>query len=233
MERPNVLTYWRKFFTDLLVGTFISLFLFGAAGLALGAIGTAALKSIYIEPMEWSAWLNWLSIILAGGWLLALGVFHGIISSIISITSKKLSEVVIGLHDLLDILVFEVVSKYTDFNKSIPKKELDKRFDEMGEKFLKDLKLKKGLFYFLTRIIFRTIVKALKFIFLDDVMEEINKKEKEHITRTDIESAVRRVGVEMATSTITDYLILLHILNVIIMTLTFGLPFGFFRWLGN
>lgn len=233
MEKSNVITYWRKFFTDLLVGTFISLFLFGAAGFVLGAIGALVLDNYYIEPLEYRAWLDWLVTALAAGWLLALGVFHGTISSIISVTSKKLSEVVIGLHDLLDILVFEVVSKYTDFNKTIPKKELDKKFDEMGKKFLDDLKLKKGLFYFVTRIIFMTIVKALKFIFLDDVMEELNKKEKEHITRTDIESAVRRVGVEMAASTITDYLIILHVLNVILMAITFGIPFALFRWLGN
>ena len=233
MERLDVITYWRKFFTDLLVGTFKSLFLFGAAGFVLGALGALIINFYIIEPLEYRAWLDWLMTILAACWLLALGVFHGIISSIISVASKKLSEVVMGLHDLLDILVFEVVSKYTDFNKSIPKKELDKKFDEIGGKFLDDLKLKKGIFYFLVRIIFMTIVKALKFIFLDDVLEELKKKDSEHISRTDMESAVRRVGTEMAVSTISDYLILLHIFNVIFMAITFGLPFAVFRWLGN
>ena len=228
MEKPAVIAYWRKFFIDLLVGTFISLILFGLAGFTLGMTSAAMLGLVYILPLDWSVFLEWFIIILATFWLGALGIIHGLASSIIRVVSKKLSEMVIGLHDLLDILVSEVMFSYIGSNEKIPKKELAAKFDNVGKKFLEDLKLKKGFFSFMSRIIFGVILKVLKFIFLDDVVEELNKKKSDHLGKSDIESAVRRVGVEFVVSSIKDNLIILHVLNFILMLITFCVPFLFF-----
>ena len=230
MDKPAVAAYWRNFFVDLLVGTFIKLFCFGAAGLLLGMCATAALKIAYIAPLEWSGWLTWIVIILAVCWYGALGTLHGLAASIIYVVSRKLSEMVIGLHDLFDILVSEALSNYTKFDNKVPKKELAERFDNVGKKFMDGLKLKKGLFSFMSRIIFGIILKVLKFIFLDDVVEELQKKKSDQLGKADIESAVRRVGVEFAVSAIKDNLIILHVLNIILLALTFSVPFAIF-WL--
>jgi len=82
--------------------------------------------------------------------------------------------------------------------------------------------------YFSLRLIFRVILKILRFLFLDDVVVELNKKPSDQLSRADIESAVRRVGVEFVVSTITDNILLLHILNGFLLALTFGLPFFLF-----
>ena len=230
MEKPAVAAYWRKFFMDLLVGTFKSLFLFGSAGFALGMSAAVILNLAYVDPLDWSGWLSWLVVILAAIWLGALGTLHGLTSSIIFVVSKKLSEMVLGLHDLMDILVSEVMKNYSSFDKKIPKKELAAKFDNVGKKFLNDLKLKKGLLSFMSRIIFGVILKVLKFIFLDDVVEELNKKKADHLGKADIESAVRRVGVEFAASSIKDNLMILHFLNFILLLITFSVPFAIF-WL--
>ncbi len=228
MEKQAVIAYWRKFFVDLLVGTFIKLLLFCAAGFILGMSTTALLNIAHVTPQDWSGWLDWLVIILAVGWYGALGTLHGLASSIIHIVSKKLSEVVIGLHDLLDILVTEVMSNYKTFNNKVPKKELAEKFDNVGQNFLTSLKLKKGLFSFMSRIIFSVILKVLKFIFLNDVVEELNKKKSDQLGKADVESAVRRVGVEFVVSAIKDNLMILHILNVILLLITFCIPFAIF-----
>ena len=228
MEKPAVAAYWRKFFLDLLVGTFISLFLFGSAGFVLGISATTILNMAYVTPQEWSPWFSWLVIILAACWYGALGALHGLASSIIYVVSRKLSEMVHGLHDLLDLLVSEVMSHYTSFNNKIPKKELAEKFDNVGKKFMDGLKLKKGLSSLMSRVIFGVILKVLKIIFLDDVVEELNKKKSDQLGKADIESAVRRVGVEFAVSVIKDNLMILHILNFILLLITFCVPFALF-----
>ena len=58
------------------------------------------------------------------------------------------------------------------------------------------------------------------------MVEEIQKKSTDEITSTDIEHAVRRVGTETMISPITDNLFLIHILNITLGFLFFGLPFG-------
>ncbi len=75
---------------------------------------------------------------------------------------------------------------------------------------------------------FRVILKILKFLFLDDIVEEIRKKPGDEVTQADVESAVRRVGVEFMLSAIHDNILLLHIVNVVLLMLTFALPFSFF-----
>lgn len=226
MDRPQLIAYWRDFFSDLLLGTFKSLFLFSTGGLLLGALAGWGLDSWLLDPTGWNMLVQWLALILALGWFLLLGVFHGVLSSALFTVGKKLKEAVHGLHDLLDILVKGVFSHYPNLSKNVSKQELGEKFDQLGKKFLDDLKLKGGPISYMKGLIFRIILKGLKFFFLDDVMEEIKKKPGEEVTRADIESAVRRVGVEFLLSTIHDNIILLHIANAVVLLLLFSVPFG-------
>ncbi|MDH3256612.1 MAG: hypothetical protein OEM27_03250 [Nitrospinota bacterium] len=227
-DKNQVLSYWQKFFSDLLIGTFVNLFLFGIIGFTVGMIGTYSLKEIYIGSTDWSGWLQWLVLITALLWYGIWGPIHGVIASIIETARGKFRQMVGGLQDLLDILVSGVLANYPNVNKSIPKEELARKFDEIGKKFLDDLKLKGGPINWMKGLFFRAILKVLKFIFLDDVMEELNKKGKDHLDRADIESAVRRVGVEFVISTLTDQMLILQGLNVLALAVTFGLPFFLF-----
>lgn len=227
-DKNHVLRFWQKFFADLLIGTFVNLFLFGAVGFAVGMIATYSLKEVYIWPSDWSGWLQWLALITAFLWYGLWGPIHGFIASILHTARGKFQQMVGGLHDLMDILVSGVLSSYPQVNKGIPKEELARKFDEIGNKFLDDLKLKGGPINWMKGLFFRAILKILKFIFLDDVMEELNKKGKDHLDKADIESAVRRVGVEFVVSTLTDQALILQGLNILVLAFTFGLPFFLF-----
>lgn len=227
-DKNKVLVYWQKFFADLLIGTFVNLFLLGTAGFVAGMIGTYSLKEVYIWQADWSGWLQWLVLITALLWYGLWGTLHGVIASIIETARGRFKQMVGGLHDLLDILVSGVMSHYPDINKSIPREELARKFDEVGKKFLEELKLKSGPINWMKGLFFRVILRVLKFLFLDDVMEELNKKGKEHLDRADIESAVRRVGVEFVISTLTDQMLILQGLNILLLAFTFGLPFLLF-----
>lgn len=227
-DKNKVLVYWQTFFAGLLIGTFVNLFLLGAAGFVIGLIGAYSLKEVYIWQTGWSGWLQWLTLIIALLWYGLWGTAHGALASIAHTARGKFKEMVNGLHDLLDILVSGVMSHYPEINKSIPRKELARKFDEVGKKFLEELKLKSGPVNWMKRLSFRVILRVLKFLFLDDIMEELNKKGKEHLDRVDIESAVRRVGVEFVVSTLTDQMLILQGLNILLLVLTFGLPFFLF-----
>ena len=227
-DKNQVLSYWQKFFAELLIGTFVNLLLFGVIGFVVGMIGLYSLKEIYIWETDWSGWLQWLALITALLWYGLWGPIHGVLASIIETARGKFKQMVGGLHDLMDILVSGVLANYPNVNKSIPREELARKFDEIGKKFLDDLKLKGGPINWMKGLFFRVLLKILKFIFLDDVMEELNKKGKEHLDRADIESAVRRVGVEFVISTLTDQMLILQGLNVLLLALTFGLPFFLF-----
>lgn len=114
MDRPQLVAYWRNFFSDLLVGTFKSLFLFSTAGLTLAALSGWGLDTWFLDPTGWNMAVQWLILILALVWLLPLGMFHGLVASALATVGKKLKEAVNGLHDLLDILVKGVFSHYPD-----------------------------------------------------------------------------------------------------------------------
>jgi len=227
-DKNQVLSYWQKFFADLLIGTFVNLFLFGAVGFVVGMIGIYSLKEIYIWEADWSGWLQWLVLIAALLWYGLWGPIHGFTASIIHTARGRFRQMVGGLHDLMDILVSGVLSNYPHVNKSIPKEELARKFEAIGKKFLDELKLKGGPINWMKGLFFRAVLKVLKFIFLDDVMEELNKKGEDHLDRADIESAVRRVGVEFVISTLTDQMLILQGLNILALAFTFGLPFFLF-----
>ena len=64
--------------------------------------------------------------------------------------------------------------------------------------------------------------------FVNEEIEELQKKDTGEITSSDIEHAVRRVGTEVMISPITDNLFLIHALNIALGLLLFGLPFSLF-----
>ena len=223
MNKEEIINYWRRFFADLLVGTFIKLLLFGLIGFVLGLISLFIMDHFVMEELEWSTWIVSTVLVLSFGWYTGFGVFYGLIACIIQTSSKKITEALAGLHDLLDLLTHGVVEKIPRFNKNIPRNQLEDTFDEIGKNFLEQLRLKRGVTAFLSRILFGTILKVIKFFFLDNVVEELSKKESD-ITSSDIEHAVRRVGVEMVIAPILEKFIYLQIFNFILFTLSFAVP---------
>ena len=225
MSKEEIINYWRRFFTDLLVGTFKKLLLFGLTGFALGLIGLFIMDNFVMEELEWSTWIISTVLVFSFGWYTGFGILYGLIACIIQISSKKITEALAGLHDLLDLLTHGVVEKIPRFNKNIPRNQLEDTFDGIGKNFLEQLRLKRGVTAFLSRILFGTILKVIKFFFLDNVVEELSKKES-GITSSDIEHAVRRVGVEMVIAPILEKFLYLQIFNFILFTLSFAVPIG-------
>jgi len=225
MNKDEIINYWRSFFSDLLVGTFIKLLLFGSIGFVLGLISLFIMDHFVMEELELSTWIVSTVLVLSFGWYTGFGVFYGLIACIIQTSSKKITEALAGLHGLLDLLTHGVVEKIPRFNKNIPRNQLEDTFDGIGKNFLEQLRLKQGTTAFLSRILFGTILKIIKFFFLDNVVEELSKKEGD-ITSSDIEHAVRRVGVEMVTAPILEKFLYLQILNFILFILSFAVPIG-------
>ena len=225
MKSEEILNYWRCFFSDLLVGTFKKLLLFGLIGFILGVTGLFIMEHFFMEELEWSTWIRSSVIVLSFAWYTGFGTIFGLIACIIQTSSKKIAEALAGLHGLLDLLTHGVVEKIPRFKKNIPRNQLEDTFDGIGKNFLEQLKLKRGVTAFLSRILFGTILKVIKFFFLDNVVEELSKKEDD-ITSSDIEHAVRRVGVEMVTAPILEKFLYLQILNFILFSLTFAFPIG-------
>jgi hypothetical protein len=225
MKKEEIISYWRLFFSDLLVGTLVRLFIFGVIGFALGLTGLFIMDHFVMEELEWSTWIVSTVLVLSFGWYTGFGTIFGLIACIIQTSSKKITEALAGLHDLLDLLTHGVVEKIPRFNKNIPRNQLEDTFDGIGKNFMKQLKLKQGVTAFLSRILFGTILKVIKFFFLDNVVEELSKKDGD-ITSSDIEHAVRRVGVEMVTAPIIEKFLYLQILNFILFSLTFAVPIG-------
>ena len=139
---------------------------------------------------------------------------------------QKLKEGLEGLQQLLDWLTREVIGRTPKLQKNIPRSEFEKKYDQVGNELKTKLKQKSGLTSFFSAILFGVILKALKFFFLDQVVEELQKKETSEITSTDIEHAVRRVGTEVMISPITDNLFLIHAVNIALGIILFGIPFA-------
>jgi len=229
MDKTQILQYWRQFFSDLFLGTFKKLFLFSLLGFVLGLLALFAFKSTMVASLDWDGWVKTLVLVLMFFWYGGFGVLHGLIHAVVHITEKKFTEMVVGLHDLLDHFTREVISRVPRFSKNIPKEELEKQFDNIGKDFQDKLRLK-GITGWVSSILFGIVLKALKFFFLNDVRAELVQKPADQITSSDIEHAVRRVGVEIILAPITDNLIILQILNGVLLILFFSIPFGIF-WL--
>ena len=226
MDSPKILDYWISFFRDLLVGTLKKLFIFGFAGLGLGILSILNFDSKVLDVAEWNSWLETSIFILVSLWYLGIGVLHSLIACALHVMIQKLKEGLEGLQQLLDWLTREVIGRTPKLQKNIPRSELEKKYDHVGNALKTKLKQKRGLTSFFSGILFGVILKALKFFFLDQVVEELQKKETSEITSTDIEHAVRRVGTEVMISPITDNLFLIHAVNIALGIILFGIPFA-------
>ena len=226
MNKEEIILFWRRFFTDLLLGTFFKLFLFSLIGFVFGMLSLYVMDHFILAELEWSEWIVRIILFFSFGWYAGFGILYGLIACIIHIISKKLTEALAGLHDLLDLLTRGVVEKIPRFSKNIPHNQLEETFDGIGRNFLEQLRLKRGTTAFISRFLFGTILKVLKFFFLDDVVGELSKKASGDITPSDIEHAVRRVGVEMVTAPILEKFLYLQILNFIFFVLSFATPVG-------
>ncbi len=226
MNKQQVLDFWIGFFKDLLVGTFKNLFLFGIVGFSLGALAIFVFNLNVLDAIEWSTWLEGTILILVGGGYLGLGMFHGWIACSLHLLGKKMREALSGLQELLDWLTREVIGRFPRFQKNIPKHELAQKYDQIGNELRQKLKQRGGIAGFSSGLLFAVILKALRFFFLDNVVEELHKNDKEEITSADIEHAVRRVGTEVMIAPITDSIFLFQIVNILIGLLLFALPFS-------
>ena len=226
MNKEEILLFWHKFFTDLLLGTFFKLLLFGLIGFLLGVLSLYGMDYFFLKELEWPEWIVWTALFFSFGWYTGFGILYGLSACIIHIASKKITEALAGLHGLIDLLTHGVVEKIPRFSKNIPQNQLEDTFDGIGKNFLEQLRLKQGVTALLSRILFGTILKVLKFFFLDDVVEELSKKESDDITPSDIEHAVRRVGVEIVTTPILEKFFYLQILNLVLFILLFTVPIG-------
>ena len=226
MDSPKILDYWISFFRDLLVGTLKKLFIFGFAGLGLGILSILNFDSKVLDVAEWNSWLETSIFILVSLWYLGIGVLHSLIACALHVMIQKLKEGLEGLQQLLDWLPREVIGRTPKLQKNIPRSEFEKKYDQVGNELKTKLKQKSGLTSFFSAILFGVILKALKFFFLDQVVEELQKKETSEITSTDIEHAVRRVGTEVMISPITDNLFLIHAVNIALGIILFGIPFA-------
>ena len=59
MNKEAIVFFWRKFFTDLLLGTFIRLFLYGVVGFTLGLTGQSLARRFNTESNSDSPDINW------------------------------------------------------------------------------------------------------------------------------------------------------------------------------
>ncbi len=206
--------------------TLKKLFIFGFAGLGLGILSILNFDSKVLDVAEWNSWLETSIFILVSLWYLGIGVLHSLIACALHVMIQKLKEGLEGLQQLLDWLTREVIGRTPKLQKNIPRSEFEKKYDQVGNELKTKLKQKSGLTSFFSAILFGVILKALKFFFLDQVVEELQKKETSEITSTDIEHAVRRVGTEVMISPITDNLFLIHAVNIALGIILFGIPFG-------
>lgn len=230
MDRKALVTYWKNFFADLFVGSILRLALYIGCGCLAGAFSTFLLKTTSLDSLQISAWLEWLCLALVLVWNIGFGFFHGFLGAAIQTINQKLCEVTVGLQDLLDILSKEVLDKLYSLNKTYQKEEAARIFSQMGDKFLKSLELKGGIQGIFGYLIFGFIIKVLRFLFLNEISERLLAKPGSMATTADIESAVRRVGVNKMLEPIGDNLALAQVVNVVLFCLSFGLPF-FLIWI--
>lgn len=226
MDKQELLDYWRRFFADLFVGTIVNLFLWGFVGLGLGWACLLSFKGAVLGELDWKPWVEATILIFGLFWYGGFGALLGLVFSVLTTAGKKFSEAVNGLQGLLDLFSREAIGKFSRSSKTIPRDDVARQFDNIGKNFQKKLRLKKGILGSVSRLMFGMILKALKFFFLDEVVEELQKSPANEIRSSDIEHAVRRVGVGMILSPITDNIVLLQILIGVVMALTFGVPFA-------
>ena len=83
MKKEEIINYWRKFFSDLLVGTFKKLLLFGLTGFILGLTSLFILDHFFMKELEWNTWIVSTALVLSFGWYTGFGTIFGLIACII------------------------------------------------------------------------------------------------------------------------------------------------------
>ena len=170
-------------------------------------------------------WAYWIFLTLALLWYGLFGLFHGLAASFCVSASRKLAGMIGGFHDLFDLLSREVLRKFSGLDQSVPKEVMEEKFNDLGREFLRDLRLRGGVAGFLGAMFFALILRGLRFLFLDEVAEELSRRPGRQLAPRDIESAVRRVGVDKILAPITEPLLWIQILNIVLIAITFGIPF--------
>ena len=227
MTQEELIIHWKNFFKDLFLGTFTRAVSSGLLGFGLGAAFLGLFKGYFLDQIEISVWLEVPILGLAMVWYLAWGLFHSLGGATIYTIQRKVSETIGGLQSLLDLLSRQALGSIPKVHRVFTKTEISEKFEGFGKQFQANLKLK-GLTGWIVSFFFGLILKVLRFMFLDEVAETVLNKPGNEITSSDIESVVRRIGVEALLSPIVDQFILIHILNFALMILTLGMPFFIF-----
>ena len=89
MNKEEITLFWRRFFTDLFLGTFYKLFLFGLIGLALGMCSLYVMDHFFLEELELSDWIVWTVLVFSFCWYIGFGILYSLIACIIQIVSKN------------------------------------------------------------------------------------------------------------------------------------------------
>ena len=230
MNKQDLVLYWQNFFSDLLVGTFRRVIFFSIQGITVGLLTAFIWKFFYGDSItkDSSSWFQGTIFLIVFIWYGLFGVVHGLFASLISTIHHKFSEAIGGLHDLFDFLSRSVLNTVPKLNQTISKKEMEQRFIDFGKSFLRNLRLRKGVISWFVVLGFSCILKVFKILFLNNVADELSRKPGKEITASDIESAVRRVGVEAILNPVTDYLLLMHAVNLTLMLISFGIPYLFY-----
>ena len=229
MTQEKLIVHWKLFVKDLFLGTFTRVVICGFTGFGFGSIFLGLFKNNKLEPLDLNIWLEWPILSMFIFWFLGWGTFHGLGGAIVYTLQKKISEMVSGIQGLFDLLSKQALGSISKIHRVFTKDEIAEKFDSFGKDFQANLKLK-GVGGWLSSFFFTFILRTLKFMFLDEIAETLLKKPGDKITSADIESAIRRVGVDTLISPIVDQFILLHCLNFVLMALSFSLPFFIF-WL--
>jgi hypothetical protein len=230
MDKEKILNFWRHFFIDLFTGTFKRMVGFIGAGLAFGGLAVMVTDKLLLQPGGGGIVAQWTVFLLLVCWYLTWGPVHAVAYCIAGVADRKIAEMVGGLQDLFDLLAKGALESINRNNKTYSRAELESTFDRLGKDFLDKLGLQKGLFHFATSLIFGAVMKGLKFIFVNDVLLELEKKNPASVTPADIESAVRRVGVSAVLSPIHDAFLLIHVANSVLMIVVFAGPVAVLHW---
>ena len=229
MNKQTLIAYWEKFFRDLFVGSLIRLICYTGFGCCVGILSTFLFNLTSLNFLETSDWIKWISFGLVFIWNISFGFLHSFFLATIQIITQKLSEVTLGLQALLDLLSKEVLTKIKTLNKSYQKEDAARIFSQMGDNFLKNLELRGGLQGLLGSLFFGFIIKVLRFLFLKEIADRLLSIPGTEAATSDIESAVRHVGINKILEPIGDNLALAQFANFIFFLLSFGFPF-FVLW---
>jgi len=173
MDRPQLIAFWKNFFSDLFLGTVRRLFVSGFLGAALGLGALALFNTQALATKDLSPLLEWGILLPSLFWFAGLGLLGSLIAAALHIGSRKLQQARDGLNDLLDLLSHQVLGRFPKVSRDIPRDKLEMEFERLGREFKSQLKLKKSLKGALAAFLFGWVIRSLESFSLDDVLGEI------------------------------------------------------------